>query len=170
MGFYLNFPACEGKELGSKLRKKNNGEVFCNNFWGLHGEDVNFTVHPPYRELKNVHHICSSVSYWRVNLYFPSVLAREGQKDTLVVLRRINLWITETTRYPAPMKRSRTPVVTEGLGHSIFQKSKCDQTFRGTRVWEEKWIPSCEEAWGREGACGCGPTRWWKLSPCGSWF
>lgn len=103
MGFYLNDLACEGRELGSKLRKKNNGEVFYNNFQELcGGRLINFTLHPLRRELKKYY---SSMLYWRLNLHFLSVLAREGQKDTLVVLRRINLVarrITKNTPSPHP--------------------------------------------------------------------
>lgn len=107
--------------------------------------------------------------YWRLNLCFPCVLAREGEKDNLFVLQRMHLWITENTSYAIHMKRSGTPVDILRKGIVLFsRKGGCDYTF-GTSVWEVKWRLFWEEAW-REGAWGSGFIRWWKLSSVLSWI
>lgn len=107
--------------------------------------------------------------YWRLNLCFPPVLAREGEKDTLFVLQMMHPWSTEDTSYAIPMKRSGTPVDLPRKEIILFsRKGECDHTFE-TSVWEEKWRLFWEEAW-RESAWGSGFMRWWKLSSFLSWI
>lgn len=50
--FFWNYLACEGKELGSKLRKRNDGEVFYNNFQELRREDSSLLLYLHYTQNK----------------------------------------------------------------------------------------------------------------------